>query len=1094
MRAATILLALSLLGAHAQSPQASISGTVRDPNGAPMAGVAIAATNPDNGLNATATTNDSGFYSLQSLAIGPYVVRVELAGFQAQVQKGLVLTTGEALELNFTLKVGAVTETIAVTADAPLLDTRSSGASQLIEAKTVEDIPLGDRRALNVMELQGGAVFVSYESGQRPYFSVGGGRGRSQNFIMDGGNAQTIRIGQAQVELDPPVETLQEVRVLSNGFSAEYGGTASGVIVMNTKSGTNRRHGSLFEYFRNEKLDAANFFSPWVNNQKVRAPIRYNVFGGTFGGPIRRDKIFYFGGYEGSRRRDGRAVVMTVPSLLEGAGDFSRTFNPNGSLATIYDPSSGPPTARTAFAGNRIPASRLDPVALNVIKAYPLPNRAPDNIAGSNNFRANTVDLLDRDNVTAKLDYNLSVSHRLGARYLWNRQDSSVRSVYADPGAEPTGSNANNGSNLLASWTAILRPTVINEFRFGLVDRTTFAFTQGLGKNYPTKLGLIGIADDAFPRFNVTGYTPLGSNNQRRDQTPIRQTQFSNVTSWIRGTHSVRFGGETRRSRNKDFRLAQVSGAFTFNRATTGIMGQAATGNALAALIVGTPTAFSASNQPVIDRSSRYWAAFIQDDWQIHRDLVLNLGLRWEADTPFKTRNNIMNSFDANAINPVSGTRGVVRFAGVGGYPDTPHDFDLNNFGPRIGLAWKPFGNSKTVVRTAFGILFAGPYDASDATGAVAIGFGDALVIPTGQDGTPIPYRLSERIPVQSIRGTLDDRFGAVPVGTAPNTAVSFFERRRPTGYSQQINFTMQRELGASTTGEVAYLGNLSRKMPGNPLSINQVPTALLTPGNNQSRRPFPQFSDVMRQGPNTGTINYHALVAKAQKRFSSGMNLLATYTYAKSLDNTTNIAALGSEGSEYSNAYNRRADYGFSENDIRHRIAASSIYQLPYGRGRRFGKRGRASTVLGNWSVASVVVWQTGAPFTVRTATNTTQAFSAGPLRADVLANPNLVPARRSLTRWFDTDAFRQPAVNQFGNQGVNILRAAGRISLNTSLLRDITLREGLKLQFRGEAFNVFNHANFGLPGQILGNADFGVIGAAAAPRQLQLGMRCVF
>jgi hypothetical protein len=944
------------------------------------------------------------------------------------------------------------------------------------------------------MELQGASVFVSYASGERPYFSVGGGRGRSQNFIMDGGTAQTIRLGQSQVEVDPPVETLQEVKVLTNAFSAEYGGTAGGVIVMNTKSGTNRLHGSLFEYFRNEKLDAGNFFSPWVNGEKQRAPVRYNVFGGTISGPIRRNKTFYFLGDEAARRRDGTTIIMTVPTALERAGDYSRTFNSNGTLAVIYDPNTGTTATRTPFPGNRIPAARLDPVALNVIKAYPLANRAPDNIAGSNNFTANTVNVLDRDNLTAKVDHNFSDAHKLSGRFLWNRQDQGLRSVYADPGAEPTTVRYSDGWNLLGSWTAILRPTLISEFRADHVMRTALVSSPSLGKGYPTRLGMSGIPDDAYPRFTVNGYTSLGSTQQRRDQTPIGQIHFSETLTWIRGTHSIRFGADARRSRNRDLRHQLASGSFSFTRALSGLTGQNTTGNGAASLLLGAPSGFSAFRPPVIDRSSWYFAGFVQDDWQISRNLVLNLGLRWELDTPFTTEGNILNGFDMTAINPVSRTPGVVKFAGANGHPTSPHDTDWNNLAPRVGFAWKPFGSTNTVVRAAFGIFYAAPYDGGGVGTSAVLGYGEQLVIPAGDDGTPVSFRLSEPIPVRRVRSNLDDSFGAVPVGTTPNTAVTFFERRRRTGYSQQMNFSIQRALSASTMLEVSYLGNLSRKMPGSQLSINQVRPELLVPGNNQSRRPFPQFSDVLIESPPLGVMNYHAFVAKAQRRFSRGFNFLATYTFAKALDNTNSISGLGNEGSEYSNFYNRRADYGASENDIRQRVTMSLVYQIPYGAGRRFGSRGMTGKVLGGWSVSTVLVWHTSPPFTVRTANNTTQSFSAGALRADVLRNPNLPSSERSVVRWFDTSAFAQPAVNRFGNQGVNIVRAAGRSSVNASLLRDFPIREGLRLQLRAEAFNLLNHANFGLPGQILGNPDFGIVNSAAAPRQMQLGVRAVF
>jgi len=1097
MRKRTLAVLLAMLPITllwAQSPQASISGTVKDGQGALVPGVSVSAVHNETGVATTVVSNDAGFYSMQALAVGAYTLRVEHTGFQTQVQRGIVLTTGQALELNFALRVGNVTESITVTAEPRLIETRSSDASQLIEAKTIEDIPLGDRRALNVMETQGASVFVSYQSGERPYFSVGGGRGRSQNFVMDGGSAQTIRLGQAQVEVDPPVETLQEIRVLTNGFSAEYGGSAGGVIVMNTKSGTNQLHGSLFEYFRNEKLDAANFFSPWVNDQKERAPVRYNVFGGTASGPIRRNKAFYFLGYEGSRRRDGRTAAMTVPSVLERGGDFSQSYNSNGSLAVIYDPATGTPATRAAFPGNRIPSARFDPVALNVLKFFPLPNRAPDNIAGTNNFRANTVDLLDRDNYTVKVDYNLSDANRFYVRYLWNRQDSGTRSLYADSGAEPTGNRNITGWNLLGGWTRILSPTLINELRAAWVDRTTLLHSPSIGKNYPSTLGLRGIPDDAFPRFNISGYTALGSNNQKRDQTPIQQSQITDTMSWIKGTHSLRFGGEARRSRNQDLRLQLVSGAFTFNRNVTGLNNRNTTGNSIASLLLGTPSNFSAASPPVIDRRSWYLSGFFQDDWQIHRNLVLNLGVRWEMDTPFRTENNILNGFDMTAINPVSRTRGVVKFAGVGGFPTSPHDTDWNNFAPRIGFAWKAFGSTKTVIRGAFGIFYAAPYDGGDATTSLATGFGDSLVIPNGDDGSPISFRLRDPIPVTTVRSTLDDGFGAVPVGAQPSTSVSFYERKRSTGYSQQMNLSVQREVSGGMMVDLGYLGNLSRKMPSDPLSINQIRPELLGPGSNQALRPYPQFSDVLAQSPPLGVMNYHAFVAKAQKRFSKGFNLLATYTWAKALDNTTNIAALGNEGSAYSNLYNRRADYGPSENDIRHRITWSSVYQVPFGRSRKYGSNSLAGAVFGNWSIGSVLIWHTAPPLTVRTATNTTQAFSAGPLRADVIRDPNLGASERSLYRWFDTDAFRQPAQYQFGNQGVNIVRAANRLSLNGSILRDFPVNDRLRFQFRGEAFNVLNSAVFGLPGQILGNADFGIVSTAAAPRQVQLGLRLVF
>jgi hypothetical protein len=336
--------------------------------------------------------------------------------------------------------------------------------------------------------------------------------------------------------------------------------------------------------------------------------------------------------------------------------------------------------------------------------------------------------------------------------------------------------------------------------------------------------------------------------------------------------------------------------------------------------------------------------------------------------------------------------------------------------------------------------------------------------------------------------------YGADPVGTTTTTSVSFYERDRRTGYSQQMNFRIQRELPGSMAVEAGYLGNLSRKMPSDALSMNQVRPELVGPGNNQVRRPFPQFSDVLVESPPFGIINYHAFAARAEKRFSAGLNLLATYTWAKLLDNTTSIQGLGNEGSPYSDFYNRRADYGPSDNDIRHRITWSSVYQIPVGRGRKYNAGAWGNAFLGNWSVGSVLIWHTGPPFTVRTSTNTTQAFSAGALRADVLRDPNLPSSERTVQRWFDTEAFQQPAQYKFGNQGVNMVRGDSRLTINLSVLRDFLITEKVRLQIRGESFNLLNSANFGIPGNVMGNANYGIISSAMPPRQIQLGLRLLF
>ena len=410
--------------ARAQTSEATISGIVSDTTGATLPGVTVTATHGQTRLQHTTVTNDGGFYALRSLPIGPYVIEAVLSGFQTHRREGLTLTTGATVPLDIQLAIGDRAETVTVQAEAPVLAARTSEIGQLIETKSVESMPLGDRRSMNLIKMTGAAVFVNYDSGSKPNFSLAGGRTQSQMFWIDGGAGQNMRLGIGQMDIDPPVETVQEVRVLSNNYAAEYGGSAGGVIIATTKSGTNQFRGSGFEYFRHDALDARDFFAPVVDGEKQKAPLRYNVFGGTLGGPIRKDGTFFFVSYEGSRRRVGVTRTMTVPTDVERAGDFSQTRDARGNLVPIYDPETTSGGTRTPFPGNVIPASRLDPVGLRIAQMYPSPNRTPDNPSGANNFSAIGTQRLIRDNYMVKVEHTITANHKLTGRYLYNSDNT----------------------------------------------------------------------------------------------------------------------------------------------------------------------------------------------------------------------------------------------------------------------------------------------------------------------------------------------------------------------------------------------------------------------------------------------------------------------------------------------------------------------------------------------------------------------------------------------------------------------------------------------------------------------------------------------
>ena len=1089
---ATTLVSLQV-AIHGQSPEATISGIVSDGTGSPVPGVTITAVHTGTGQRVIATSNHEGFYALRPLPIGEYVVEAELAQFQKYRREGLTLTTGATVALDIKLSLGAMSDTVTVRAEAPLLSARTSEVSQLIESRAVEAMPLGDRRSMNLIKMTGAAVFVAYDSGAKPNFSLAGGRTQSQMFWIDGGAGQNMRLGIGQVDVDPPVDTVQEVKILANNYSAEYGGSAGGVIIATTKSGTNQFRGSAFEYFRHDALDAADFFAPIVDGRRDKAPLRYNVFGGTVGGPLERDKTFFFFSYEGSRRKTGSTRIMTVPTELQRRGDFSQTLDARGSLIVIYDPATTSGSSRSAFSGNVIPQQRLDPVALQLMALYPLPNRTPDNISGANNFAANGNDRLERDNYLVKVDHTLGPNDKISGRYLYNSDNRFQSSVFTEAAADTVTDALRHQNYFYVGYTRTVGATLVNELRYTYANRINHERSLGLGGGWPSKIGLRGVSDDAFPRFAIAGIAALGATTHERRQFPIQQHQIVDTLSYVQGRHALKTGVEVRPSFNFEVNRPSISGNFSFTTQPTALPGRAGTGHGLASLLVGFPNSVSFRETEVLDRSSWYLAAFVQDDWTLSSNLTLNLGLRWETDTPIVDANDRMNGFDPDAINPVSNTPGVVRFAGVDGWPKSPYKTDWNNFGPRLGFAWRPLGAEGTIVRGGAGIAFAHPFD-HGAPSSASLGYEQSATLSTPDNGLTAPFFLRDGVPRLDLSSAARDAsFGAVRVGQTTTTAVTFFDPDRKTGYSRQFNLGVQQQLGRVVV-EAAYIGNQSRNLPGPNLPINQISPDRLGPGVTQRDRPFPQFSNVSRVLPTIGRSDYHAAMLRSEKRFARGFSLLATYTYARFLNDTDEGGANVGDVGVYSNQYDRAADYGPSGNDIRHRLTLSSVYEVPVGPGRRYLAGHWLGHVVGGWSIGVLGALQSGPPFSVTTQTNTTNAFSAGAQRADLIGNPALPSDQRTLTRWFNTDAFAQPASFTFGNSGRGILRGDGIVNFDVSLAKNVSLTAQRVLQVRVELFNAFNHTNFGLPGHTFGGPDFGVVSNASGSRTVQLGVRFVF
>jgi hypothetical protein len=583
----------------------------------------------------------------------------------------------------------------------------------------------------------------------------------------------------------------------------------------------------------------------------------------------------------------------------------------------------------------------------------------------------------------------------------------------------------------------------------------------------------------------------MGPATAQRIQTPIHDTDVVDVLSWFRGKHAVKFGGEFRIVRNVDILNDQVSGNLGFNTQPTGLPTGGNTGNAIASMLIGFPNSGSIHATLPLDRRAHYLAFFVQDDWKITRSLTLNLGVRWDAHSPRTDVNNRQNSFDTTQINPVSKTPGVVTFAGQGGLGTQIYDGDWNNVAPRVGLAWRPFGLQKTVIRSGFGIFYGVPLEGSNNTSA---GFEAAGNFTTPDNGITAPFLLRNGFPGGASSAQVGPGYGAVPVGSAVVFAPTFLQKTRQLGYTEQWNFDIQQELGFDAVLDIGYLANAGHRLPGPDTSINQVPEALMGAGNAQVRRPFPQFGNVSLVAPMWGNSNYNALNVKIEKRFSRGLNFVANYTFAKFIDDTPAAQEIGSESGGIQNFYNRRAERALSGNDIRNRFVVSSVYELPFGKDKPWLTGRAASALAGGWSLAMIGAVQQGAPMQLNTQTNGTNAFTPGAQRVNVIRDPNLAGGEQSVSRWFDTTAVAAPAPFTFGNSSRSLVRTPHLIDFSISALKNIRIHERYVVQFRAEALNFLNHPSFNAPGNALGSANFGVISAARDPRIMQLGLRLDF
>ncbi len=1038
--ALTILLIASAFG---QETTATVYGTVSDANQAALGGAKITVTNVETGFQRTSVSDKGGNYTLPLLPVGTYDLTVEASGFQRYLQKGITLTLNEEVRLNAKLAVGAISETVEVNSEAGLINLEQGSVGQVIGRRGIEDLPLNGRNFLQLASLQAGVTpnvttiteFTAGHSGQTN-FSVNGLRAQSNNFLLDGADNNDGFIGTAGGVPSP--DALQEFRILTNAYSAEYGRGGGAVVNIVTRGGTNQFHSSIYDYLRNDIFDARNFFSADVPK------LRQNQFGGTFGGPIRQNKTFFFGSYEGLRRVQGVVASSVVPSSLERQGNFGTNARIRDPLLTGLCRAGNNTTDRAAcFPNGQIPLNRFSSITNRILALIPGPNRGGSSLVSVGDGTT------DSNQFLVRVDHTLTSKDSLSVRYFFE-DGKTLKPFTTPPPINVPGFPFRDDfrfQNLAVSDTHVFLPNLIYEFRFGYAYTRT-NFNQAAYNIDPTTLGFTYpiIGDANIPLIGITGLTTFGTSFETNGERKDNIYQFKNHLTYVRGRHSINTGVDIFRN---FFNLREDNnnaGNFTFRGGVTN--------NAIADFLLGQPTGFTQASPgaPAFFRST-YIQPYVQDDFRVNKRLTLNYGLRYELNLPVSEKENRLVAFRPGEQSQIVPTapRGLL-FQGDPGL-DQIIRTDKNNFAPRVGFALDVFGDGKTSLRGGYGIY----YD-------ILLGtlYGNFVV------STPYTATVSGTTPrnfTDPFTGASPFRNG-IPTGLFPNLlTLNVLDPDYESPYNQQWNLSLQRELFRNFIVEAAYVGTKGTHLPGTRVLNTGVFTPTATPQNVDSRRPFgPAFGQILNY-QSTFYSNYNSLQLTANKRFSKGYSLLAAYTFSKAIDNgsyPTGRRAIR-VGTIAQDQNNLNGEKGLSSFDTRHRFVVSYLYELPFFR----SQEGVAGKIFGGWQFNGITTFSTGKPIVIQDSSDPNRDGVASD-RPDVLFNPNLPRSQRTVARYWDTSAFvRIPGgTNRFGSAARNIVIGPGYNNTDMSLFKNFAIKERANIQLRWEVFNVFNTPNFDNPG----------------------------
>lgn len=1066
----------------AQDPTGVLEGQISDKNGGAISNAVVSVKNSDIGLSHTYTTSGDGFYRLGPLPIGRYVLTAEAPNFSRFTQGPIQIVVSQTSRVDVQLELATVAESVTVTGDVSEVDTSTNTLGKTVSGREVLDLPLNGRNFTQLGLLQTGVAALpagllriggTLREGQA--YAVNGQRPESNNYLLDGSENNNRVDGGFALKI--PVDAIVEFRILTHTAPPEYGGYSGSTTSVVTKGGSNQFHGTVYEFFRNDKLDARNFFSARVE------PLKQNQFGANTGGPIAKDKLFFFGFYEGLRNRQGFTQSAAVPTEAQKRGDFSALPNQLVNIAAGGVP----------YANNQIPASQFNSLAQRIIQFYPAGNIAPSI------FASTVVTQNENNQAGGRVDFNQSEHDRMFARYSFstghNVNPISVRGAPV-PGF-PTRDDLTAHSAVLAH-THVISPWMTNSARVSFF-RFQFFFDERLNQTSPRELGFGYDSASALgqgpPFFNVSGYSPIGG-AQSGPRTSAQNTyEASDSLSLFRGRHSLKLGGAFRRNQINVFQATVPNGLFIFTPATP-------TNDAFANLLLGAPQIFF-QGLGNFYRGLRNWgaAAFLQDEWRVSRNFTFNYGLRWEAINPNTEIRDRLNGFAPGVQSRVHPEAPLgILFPGDEGVGAGIAQNYYAGFMPRIGVAWDPTGRGDWSIRAGYAIFYDPFSNGANiaATSAVSATPDVQFNQMSGNVNFANPYAgFPEPQPNTFAR---------------PTTMLAMDPSARPP-YAQDWNFSIQHAFFKTYVVDARYVGTKGTRLPRTVEMNPSVYGPGATAGNADRRRIYADCpaatgpcrlatAATLMYGLNS---SYHAAQLSLSQRYTSGIGFNVSYWFSKSLDylsgmnlNITSAQALAGENDLAQNPFDWRAERGPSLFDARHRFVASGLWEL------RFARRtqGVARALLQGWQLNAIVTANSSTPFTVYDTANVALQATSPPIsgyaasRPDLIGDPNSGP--RTVQAWLSRSAFRRltPGVEagKFGNAGRNIARGPGFANVDLSMLKNFRVSERTQLQFRAEAFNAANHPNFGLPIADLASPNFGRILSASPARLIQLGLKLIY